>query len=88
MKPKALLALLIFALAPAFALAQTAGDPAAGENLFLDRCAMCHLAEGTGPEMDRFLADPATAIPGTAMPIRIADPKQRADLIAYFAAHR
>jgi cytochrome c len=98
------------------------GDPAAGENDFLDHCAMCHVAEGggqgpslggvygrkagaspgfaysaalkasgitwTGPELDRFLTNPAAAVPGTAMPILVADAKERADLIAYFAAHK
>jgi cytochrome c2 len=97
-----------------------AGDAAAGEDLFLDRCAMCHVAEGggqgpslkgvygrkaasapgfaysaalkasgvtwTAPQLDRFLTNPGAAIPGTAMPITVPDPKQRADLIAYFAA--
>jgi cytochrome c len=106
------------------ALAQTppAGDAAAGQDLFLDRCAMCHVAEGggqgpslegvygrkaaaapgfaysaalkasgvtwTGPELDRFLTNPGVAIPGTAMPITVPDAKQRADLIAYFAAQK
>jgi cytochrome c len=108
---------------PLGALAQTsAGDAAAGENLYLDRCAMCHVAEGggqgpsltgvygrkagsvpgfvysaalkgsgvtwTAPELDRFLTDPGKAIPGTAMPITVPDAKQRADLIAYFAAQK
>jgi cytochrome c len=102
------------------ATAGEAGDPAAGEDLFLDRCAMCHIAEGggqgpsltglygrkaasapgfaysaalkasgltwTGPALDRFLADPRLAVPGTAMPITVPDARQRADLIAYFAA--
>jgi cytochrome c len=97
------------------------GDPAAGESLFYDRCAMCHVADGggqgpsltglygrragsvpgfaysaalkasgltwTGPQLDRFLANPGMAVPGTAMPILVPDPKQRADLISYFAAH-
>ncbi len=101
------------------AAAADGGDPAAGEDLFLDRCAMCHVAEGggqgpsltglwgrkagtapgfaysaalkasgltwTGPALDRFLADPRMAVPGTAMPITVPDAKQRADLIAYFA---
>jgi cytochrome c len=109
-------------LVPAAALAQGAGDPVAGEALYQDRCAMCHLAEGggegpkltgvqgrkagtspgfeysaalkasgltwTAAELDRYLADPATAVPGSAMPINVPDPRQRADLIAYFAAHR
>jgi cytochrome c len=104
------------------ATAQTGGDPAAGQDLFLDRCAMCHVAEGggqgpslkglygrkagsvagfayspalkasgltwTGPELDRFLANPQAAIPGTAMPIMVPDAKQRADLISFFAAQR
>jgi cytochrome c len=103
------------------AMAQTAaGDAAAGEDLFLDRCAVCHVAEGggqgpslkgvygrkaasvpgfaysaalkasgvtwTAPELDRFLTNPSVAIPGTAMPITVPDAKQRANLIAYFAA--
>ncbi len=98
------------------------GDPAAGENLFYDRCAICHVATGggqgpsldglygrkagsvagfsysealkasgltwTGPALDRFLTNPGSAVPGTAMPIQVPDAKQRADLISYFAAHR
>ncbi|MDB5482827.1 MAG: cytochrome c class [Caulobacteraceae bacterium] len=98
------------------------GDAAAGEDLFLDRCAMCHVAEGggqgpglkgvygrkaastpgfaysaalkasgvtwTAPELDRFLTNPSAAIPGTAMPITVPDARQRADLIAYFAAQK
>ena len=96
------------------------GDAAAGETLFYDRCAMCHIAEGggqgpsleglygrraaslpgfafsdalkasgltwTGPNLDRFLTDPRAMVPGTAMPILVADPAQRADLIAWFAS--
>ena len=99
-----------------------AGDAAAGEELFLDRCVTCHIAEGggqgpslsgvfgrkagvqpdfaysaairasgltwTGPELDRFLANPVKAIPGTAMPITVPDAKERADLVAYFASKR
>ena len=99
--------------------AMAAGDPAAGEGLFLDRCVMCHVTEGggqgpplkavigrkagsvegfaysaalkadgrvwTGPELDRFITNPATAIPGTAMPIQVPDAKEREDLISYFA---
>jgi cytochrome c2 len=42
----------------------------------------------TGPELDRYLANPSVAIPGSAMPITIPDPKQRADLIAYLATQR
>lgn len=38
----------------------------------------------TGPALDRFLTDPGAAVPGTAMPIRITDAGQRADLISYF----
>jgi cytochrome c2 len=98
-----------------------AGDPAAGADLFLDRCVMCHVAEGggqgpslkglygrkaggwpgfaysaalkasgqtwTAQTLDNFLADPRKAIPGTAMPITVPDPRLRADLIAYFAAN-
>ncbi|MBV8592825.1 MAG: c-type cytochrome, partial [Caulobacteraceae bacterium] len=38
--------------------------------------------------LDRFLANPSLAIPGTAMPIRITVAAQRADLIAYLASRR
>ena len=42
----------------------------------------------TAETLDAFLTNPGKAVPGTAMPIRVTDPKQRADLIAYFAKHR
>jgi cytochrome c len=102
--------------------AATADDAAAGEELFLDRCATCHIPDGggqgpsltglngrkagthpgfaysaavrdsgliwTGPALDRFLANPTKALPGTAMPIMVPDAKERADLIAYFTSKR
>jgi len=34
--------------------------------------------------LDRFLADPMTTVPGTAMPMSIAVKKDRDDVIAYF----
>ena len=37
----------------------------------------------TAAELNRFLSGPAKAVPGTAMAAVIADPRQRADLIAY-----
>jgi cytochrome c len=37
----------------------------------------------TAAELNRFLAGPGKAVPGTAMAVVIADPRQRADLIAY-----
>ena len=36
--------------------------------------------------LDGFLSGPAKMIPGTAMPISLADPKQRHDVIAYLAS--
>ncbi len=39
----------------------------------------------TAAALDGFLTNPRRAVPGTAMPIRVADAKQRADLIAYLA---
>ena len=36
--------------------------------------------------LDAFLSGPAKVIPGTAMPISLADPKQRHDVIAYLAS--
>ena len=45
-----------------------AGDAAAGENLFLDRCAMCHVAEGggQGPTLKGVYGRKAAAVPGFA----------------------
>lgn len=37
----------------------------------------------TATNLDTFLTNPGKAVPGTAMPIRVSDPRQRADLIAY-----
>jgi cytochrome c len=117
----ALLALPALWAAADGALAQAAGDPAAGEDIYLDRCVSCHVAEGggqgpsltgvygrkaasapgfkysaalkasgltwTGAELDRFLTNPVGALPGTAMPIMVPDARQRANVIAYLAAH-
>lgn len=38
--------------------------------------------------LDRFIADPTGVAPGTKMVIRVADPRQRADLLAYLATLR
>lgn len=40
----------------------------------------------TGAGLDRFLAGPSKAVPGTAMSIAVSDPAQRGDLIAYLRA--
>jgi cytochrome c len=40
----------------------------------------------TAQNLDRFLTDPGKLVPGTAMPISIADPKERQDLISYLAS--
>ncbi len=40
----------------------------------------------TPEQLDKFLADPAAAVPGTAMPMSVPDAKDRADLIAYLAS--
>ena len=42
----------------------------------------------TPATLDRFLTNPGKAVPGTAMVVRVTDPKQRADLIAYLATRR
>jgi cytochrome c len=115
------IALLALGAAAGGGAAWGSGDPAAGEDLYLDRCVFCHVPEGggqgpsltgvygrkaasapgfaysaalrasgltwTAPELDRFLANPAAAVPGTAMPISVPDARQRADIIAYLAAH-
>lgn len=38
--------------------------------------------------LDVFLTAPSRKVPGTKMPISIADPAKRAAVIAYLAAHR
>ena len=55
------------------ALAQTAaglsaGDAAAGQDLFLDRCAMCHVADGggQGPSLKGVYGRKAASTPGFA----------------------
>jgi cytochrome c len=37
----------------------------------------------TAPELDLFLSGPGKAVPGTAMPMAVPDPRQRADIISY-----
>jgi cytochrome c len=39
----------------------------------------------TPANLDRFLTDPKTLVPGTAMSATVVDPAQRHDLIAYLA---
>ncbi len=113
-------------LALALALGLVAAAPAlaqeSGEDLFADRCAMCHVLNGKGqgpnlrgvvgrkagsredfaytpalkgsgivwstPNLERFLANPAAMVPGTAMPIRINDPAQRAAIVGYLSTLR
>ncbi len=45
---------------------QPTGDPAAGENLFYDRCAICHVAagDGQGPSLDGLYGRKAAAVAG------------------------
>ena len=40
----------------------------------------------TTSNLDRFLTNPATTVPGTSMPMSVPDTKERADLIAYLAS--
>ena len=42
----------------------------------------------TATTLDVFLSNPGKAVPGTAMPIRVSDFRQRADLIAYLTEHK
>ena len=39
----------------------------------------------TPDNLDRFLTDPGKLVPGTAMPVRITNPAQRADIISYLS---
>jgi cytochrome c2 len=36
--------------------------------------------------LDKFLSDPQAMVPGTAMPISLADPKDRADVVSFLAS--
>lgn len=38
--------------------------------------------------LDRFLTDPGKLVPGTAMAVRIPDPRQRRDLISHLTSAR
>ncbi|MEO8812878.1 MAG: c-type cytochrome [Caulobacteraceae bacterium] len=40
------------------------------------------------PTLERFLTDPRKLVPGTAMAIRVPDPRQRRDLIGYLATRK
>jgi cytochrome c2 len=40
----------------------------------------------TAASLDAFLSDPQKAVPGTAMPVNLADDKDRADVVAYLAS--
>ena len=42
----------------------------------------------TRASLDRFLADPQKAVPGSAMPIHVADPAVRAAIIGYLATKK
>jgi len=42
----------------------------------------------TAGALDRFLAGPSKMVPGTAMQVVIANPAQRADLIAFLASQK
>ena len=70
MTPRPVIAALVLAFASA-ALAQPAaappsGSPEAGENLFYDRCAICHVAEGggQGPSLKGLYGRKAGSMPG------------------------
>ncbi len=40
----------------------------------------------TPEALDRFLVDPGTVVPGTAMPMNVPDPEERRDVIAYLGS--
>jgi cytochrome c2 len=40
----------------------------------------------TPETLDRFLVDPGTVVPGTAMPMNVPDPQERRDVIAYLGS--
>lgn len=114
---KALLALAAGLLLAAPSIAQESG-----EDLFADRCGMCHVSEGKGQgpnlkgvvgrkagtvpdfsythslkgsgivwtpdNIDRFISNPSAMIPGTAMPVRVNDPAERAAIIGYLKGWR
>ena len=68
-------------------LAGVVGRPAASAPGFDYTAALkkAHLV-WTPANLDTWLSGPSKMVPGTAMPIAVADPKTRADLIAYLAS--
>jgi cytochrome c2 len=56
-----------------------------GDNRFLYSTALKNSKLVWNPEtLERFLADPGAAVPGTTMPIPVPEKKNRVDLVAYF----
>jgi cytochrome c2 len=67
-------------------LAGLMGRKAGGDPGFSYSAALKKSAITWAPDtLDRFLADPQAAVPGTAMPINLADAKDRADVVSYLA---
>jgi cytochrome c len=70
-------------------LAALAGRAAAADGAFeyspALRTAAAAGLKWDGPSLDHFLAKPQAAVPGTNMPVRVADPAVRADILAYLA---
>jgi glucose/arabinose dehydrogenase len=60
----------------------SAGDPAFSYTAALRAAPL----DWDGPTLDRFLASPATVVPGTAMVAAVPDSTERSNLIAYLAS--
>ena len=78
----AAVATAVVAAAAGLAMAQAvggaalpAGDPAAGENLYLDRCVTCHVPDGggQGPPLKGLYGRKAGSVPGFAYSAAVRD---------------
>jgi cytochrome c len=70
-------------------LAEIAGRAAAADSEFeyspALRTAAAAGLKWDGPNLDHFLAKPQATVPGTSMPVSVANPIVRADILAYLA---
>lgn len=60
------LSLLLFFLLPAGLLAQTSGDAKKGEDLYLEKCVLCHGSQGEGWDWAKKVDKPPVPVPDLA----------------------
>lgn len=66
-------------------LSGLAGRPAASTAFAYSPALKASNLKWDKPTLDKFLTAPMKLVPGTRMVISVADPKQRADLVAYLS---